>query len=83
MEKKSCKKSTDTTKIKNKCNKPKVKSQPAVTLPPVHQSSGFSDLQSLRQDVNLQMPVEKRLQELASLNKTGTTLGLTLKTCLL
>ena len=37
MKKKICKKSTDTTKINNKSYKPKVKTQPAVTLPPVHQ----------------------------------------------
>ena len=72
MEKKSCKKSTDTTKIKNKSFKSKVKSQPAVTLSPVHQVSGLNDLHTLRQDVNLQMQVEKRLQDMASLNKTGT-----------
>ena len=35
MERKSCKKSTDTTKIKNKGYIPKVKTQTAVTLPPV------------------------------------------------
>ena len=72
MEKKSCKKSTVITKIKNKSTKPKIKSQTAVTPPPVHQNSGFTDLQRLRQDVNLQIQVEKRLQELASLNKAGT-----------
>ena len=72
MEKKSCKKSTGTTKIKNKSFKPKIKTQPLVTPPPVHQASGFNDLHTMRQDVNLQMQVENRLQELASLNKTGT-----------
>ena len=72
MERKSCKKSTDTTKIKNKGYKAKVRTQPAVTLPPVHQNSGINDLHTLRQDANLQLQVEKRLQELASLNKTGT-----------
>ena len=72
MEKKSCKKSTDTTKIKNKSFKSKVKTQPAVTPPPVHQVSGFNDIHTMSQDVNLQMQVEKRLQELASFNKTGT-----------
>ena len=71
MEKKSCKKSTD-TKIKNKSFKSKVKTQPAVTPSPVHQVSGFNDLHTMRQDVNLQMQVEKRLQELTSLNKTDT-----------
>ena len=61
MEKKSCKKSTDTTKIKNKSYKSKAKTQPVVTHPPVYQDSGVNDLQTLRQDVNLQMQVEKHL----------------------
>ena len=72
MERKSCKKSTDTTKIKNKSYKPKFRTQPAVTPSPVHQSTSINDLHSLRQDANLQMQVEQRLQELASLNKTGS-----------
>ena len=72
MEKKSCKKSTDTTKIKNKSHKPKVRTQPAVALPPVHQDTSVNDLHSLRQDATLQIQVERRLQELAALNKTGT-----------
>ena len=53
MEKEACKKSVDSTKVKNKNIKPKTKSQTVVTPPPVHQSSGLTDLQSLRQDVNL------------------------------
>ena len=65
-------KSTDTTKIKNKGYKSKVRTQPAVTLPPVYQDSGVNDLHTLRQDANLQLQVEKSLQEFASLNKTGT-----------
>ena len=72
MEKNSCKKSTDTTKIKNKTYKSKVKAQPAVTPPPALQETNVHDLHSLRQDANLQIQVEMRLQELASLNKTGT-----------
>ena len=74
MEKKSFKKSNDTSKIKNKGVKPKVKSQTVVAPPPVHQSIDFNNLQTLRQDANLQIQVEKRLQELASLNKAGTKL---------
>ena len=72
MEKNSCKKSTDTTKIKNKTYKSKVKAQPAVIPPPALQETNVYDLHSLRQDANLQFQVERRLQELASLNKTGT-----------
>ena len=72
MEKNSCKKSTDTTKIKSKTYKPKVKAKPAVTPPPALQETNVHDLHSLRQDANLQIQVERRLQELASLNKTGT-----------
>ena len=48
VKKKSCKKSSDTTKMKNKSHKPTAKSQPVVTPPPVHQSCGYNDLQSLR-----------------------------------
>ena len=70
MGKNSCKKSTDTTKIKNQTYKSKVKAQPAVTPPPALQETNVHDLHSLRQDANLQ--VERRSQELASLNKTGT-----------
>ena len=66
------KKSTDTTKIKSKTYKPKVKAKPAVTPPPALQETNVHDLHSLRQDANLQIQVERRLQELASLNKTGT-----------
>ena len=47
MEKKSCKKSNDITKIKNKSTKPKAKPHTAVTPSPVHQSSLFNDLQSM------------------------------------
>ena len=72
MEKRSCKKSTDITKIKNKSYKSKVRAQPAVTPSPVHHDTNVHDLQSLRQDASLQMQVERRLHELASLNKTGT-----------
>ena len=72
MKKRSCKKSADTTKIKNKSYKSKVRPQPAVTPSPVHHDTNVHDLHSLRQDANLQMQVERRLQELASLNKTGT-----------
>ena len=74
MEKKSCKKSNDSTKIKSKSTKPKSKPHTAVTIPPVHQISAPHDLQTLRQDANIQIQVEKRLQELASLNKAGTKL---------
>ena len=74
MEKKSCKKSNDSTKIKSKSTKPKSKPHTAVTIPPVHQISSPHDLQTLRQDANIQIQVEKRLQELASLNKAGTKL---------
>ena len=74
MEKKSCKKSTDMSKMKNKSTKPKVKTQTAVAPPPVHQPSIHSSLINMRQDENLQVQVEKRLQELASLNKVGTKL---------
>ena len=70
--KKDCKKSTDTTKIKNKSYKSKVRPEPAITPSPVHHDTNVHDLHSLRQDANLQMQVERRLQELASLNKTGT-----------
>ena len=73
MEKKSCKKTSD-TKIKNKGVKPKTKPQTPVTPPPVHETSGFNSLQTMRQDANLQIQVEKRLQELASLNNAGTKL---------
>ena len=66
MEKKSCKKSNDTTKIKSKSTKTKPKTHTAVTIPPVHQISAPHDLQTLRQDANIQIQVEKRLQELAS-----------------
>ena len=59
MEKKSCEKSTDTYKIKNKGLKPTVKPQTAVTPPPVHQNIAFNNLQTLRQDDNLQIQVEK------------------------
>ena len=44
IEKKSCKKSTDTTKIKNKSYKSKVRPQPAVTPSPVHQDTNVPDL---------------------------------------
>ena len=74
MEKKSCKKSNDSTKINSTSTKPKSKPHTAVTIPPVHQISASHDLQTLRQDANIQIQVEKRLQELASLNKTGTKL---------
>ena len=74
MEKKSCKKSTDMSKMKNKSTKPKAKTQTAVAPPPVHQPSIHSSLINMRQDENLQVQVEKRLQELASLNKAGTKL---------
>ena len=74
MEKKSCKKSTDTSKIKNKGTKPKVKSQTTVAPPPAHQLGTHSSLINMRQDENLQVQAEKRLQELASLNKAGTKL---------
>ena len=73
MEKKSCKKSNDTSKIK-KGTKPKVKTQTTVAPPHAHQLSTRSSLINRRQDENLQVQVEKRLQELASLNKTGTKL---------
>ena len=76
MEKKSCKKSNDTTKIKSKNTKTKPKTHTAVTIPPVHQVSAPHDLQTLRTDANIQVQVEKRLQELASLNKAGTKLNL-------
>ena len=39
---------------------------------PGHPISNFPDSQSVRQDVVLQAQVEKCLQELANLNKTGT-----------
>ena len=71
MEQKSCKKSTDGSKIKNKSTKPKTVPQTTVTHTPSHPYS-FTDLQSLRQDVDLQGQVQKRLQELTALNKTGT-----------
>ena len=74
MGKKSCKKSNDTSKIKNKSVKTKAKTQTMVAPSPGHQISGFNNLQTMRQDANLQIQVEKRLQELASLNKAGTKL---------
>ena len=74
MQKKSCKKSNDTSKIKNKGVKSKAKAHTVVAPPPGNQTSGFNNLQTMRQDANLQFQVEKRLQELASLNKAGTKL---------
>ena len=62
MEQKSCKKTNNKTKIKNKGKKTKNKPHIAVTLPPVHLSGASNKLQSLRQDANLQIQVEKRLQ---------------------
>ena len=71
MEQKSCEKSTDSLKIKNKSTKQKSVAQAAVAHTPSHPHS-FNDLHSLRQDVELQAQVEKRLQELTALNKAGT-----------
>ena len=71
VEQKSCKKSTDVSKIKTKSTKPKSVSQAVVAHTPSHPYS-FTDLPSLQQDVELQAQVEKRLQELTALNKTGT-----------
>ena len=75
MEQKSCKKSTDAGKIKNKSVKPKSKVKAQVAPSPSHQEiSHIPDLQTIRQDAVLQTQVAKRLKELTESEKSGTKL---------
>ena len=75
MEAKSCKKSTDSSKIKNKHVKSKSKANAPVTLSPCHQdSSHIPDLHNIRQNPVLQAEVVKRLKELTDSEKPGTKL---------
>ena len=75
MEAKSCKKSTDSVKNKNKHVKSKSKTNAPVTLPPGHQgSSHIPDLHSISQDAVLQAQVAKCLKELTDSEKLGTKL---------
>ena len=65
MEQKSCKKGTDSSKIKNKSVKSKSKVKTQVTPSPSHQeTTHIPDLQSIRQDAVLQAQFAKRLKEL-------------------
>ena len=75
MEAKSCKKSTDTGKMKNTTIKAKTKVQTPVTLPLVTNNlAQILDLQHIRQDAVLQAQVEKRLKQLTDNDKAGTKL---------
>ena len=75
MEQKTCKKSSDASKIKNKSVKPKSKAKAQVAPSSSHQeTSHVPDLQSIRQDAVLQAQVAKRLKELTDSEKSGTKL---------
>ena len=75
MEAKACKKSTDSTKVKNKQVKAKSKVTPPVALPSSQQHvTQMPDLQTIQQGAVLQAQVAKRLKELTDSEKSGTKL---------
>ena len=72
IENKKPKKSSDTSKIKNKSTKA-VGTHTPVTLPPTQVSAQpLPDLQYLRNDVYIQAQVEQRLKNLVEDSKSGT-----------
>ena len=72
IENKKPKKSSDTSKIKNKSTKA-VRTHTPVTLPPTQVSAQpLPDLQYLRNDVYIQAQVEQRLKNLVEDSKSGT-----------
>ena len=75
IEAKSCKKSTDSTKIKKKNVKSKSKAGTPVTLALGHQgSSHIPDLQSIRQDAALRSP--NALKNSETMTKQAPSLNL-------
>ena len=75
MEQRSCKKSTDSSKIKNKSVKSKTKVKTQVAPSPSHQETPhIPDLQTIRQDAVVQAQVARRLKELTDNEKSGTKL---------
>ena len=73
MEEKTCKKTSDQTKVKNKTVKKKVKnSKTPVTVAPESKHLGtVPDLNTLRQDAMIQLKVEERLKQLQESDKPG------------
>ena len=73
MEEKTCKKTSDQTKVKNKTVKKKVKnSETPVTVASENKHLGtVPDLNTLRQDALIQLKVEERLKQLQESDKPG------------
>ena len=73
IESKTCKNSTDVSKLKSKSSKKTVVPQTPVTLPPIQVSAPIvPDLQTLRNDAYIQAQVEQRLKDLVEDNRSGT-----------